>query len=567
MYDERSSFISAWREANDFVSPRRARFFVTDTNKGDRRTNDIIDNTATRALRTLSSGMMSGITSPARRWFRLATPDPDLNEFDPVKEWLYYVSNRMSDIFLRSNLYNSLKIGYKDIALFATAATLLEEDMDETILTYSMPVGSYYIANDARNRVRVFGRDYQMTVRQLIEKFGKYDDRTGKPNWEVFSNFVRSEYDRSNYETWIDIRHFITPNREYDPNKIDPKFKEFSSCYYEAGNTGKGRTNYITSMDESKYLRESGYDYFPVLAPRWEVTGEDVYGTSCPTFEAMGDIKALQLMQRRKYEAIEKMVRPPMTGPSSLKNQKVSILPADVTYQDLRADQQGLRPIFQVDPRIQELLLDIQDHQRRISSTYYEDLFLMLAQSDRRQITAREIDERHEEKLLALGPVLEQLNQDLLDPLIENTFSIMLKRGMVPDAPEELQGMDLKVEYESMMAEAQKLVGIASVERFTGFASQVLQVAPESVDKIDVNQLLDVYGDITSLPPGIVRSDEKVDQIRQQRAQAIQAQQRMEQISSMAGAAKDLSQADTEGDNALTRIIDQANAGSIVPTR
>ena len=50
-----------------------------------------------------------------------------------------------------------------------------------------------------------------------------------------------------------------------------------------------------------------------------------------------------------------------------------------------------------------------------------------MAFSDRRQITAREIEERHEEKLLMLGPVLERLNDELLRPLIDRTFNIMVR--------------------------------------------------------------------------------------------------------------------------------------------
>ncbi len=559
---DRATFIPTWRDLGDYILPRRPRFFVSDANKGDRRNQKIIDSTATLAARTLRSGMMSGVTSPARPWFRLTTPDPGLAEFGPVKDWLYTVEQRMSTAFLRSNLYNVLPIIYGDIGVFATGAMFIEEDLETGIRCYPFPVGSYMISNNNRLKVDVFFRDFRMTVRQLVAQFGQVDEK-GRPNWESFSDHVKRAWDRGEYETWIDVCHVIKPNDEYNPKMLLAKHKKYSSCYFERGSSGISGS-YLAGGDGNRYLRESGYDYFPVLCPRWEVTGEDVYGTSCPGLDALGDIKQLQLGEKREMQAIEKMINPPMVGPTSLKNQKASILPADITYTDIREGQQGFRPAHEINPRISELEGKQAQVRDRVRRAFYEDLFLMLANTNRREITAREIDERHEEKLLALGPVLEQLNQDLLDPLIDNGFDMLMKQDNLPPPPEELQGIGLKVEYISIMAQAQKLIGIAGIERFAGFVGQVGAAAPSALDKVDTDQLIDVYSDMTSIPPGIVRTDEAVEALRAQRAKAADAQNRMQMMQQGAGAARDLSQTDMEGDNALTRLIDQAKAGQLI---
>lgn len=558
---ERSTFMPHWRSLADYILPMRPRFTLSKTNRGDRRNNKIIDSTATLAVRTLRSGMMGGVTSPARPWFRLSTPEPGLAEYGPVKEWLHLVTQRMVTIFLRSNLYNALPVVYGDMGTFATAAMFIEEDFDDVIRCYPLPVGSYMLATDDKGRVRVFFREYRMTVRQLVEKFGEAEPG-GEPKWEHFSSRVKEQWDRGQTETWVDVCHVIQPNDEYDPNKMDSKYKRFRSVYYEKG-TGSGSGNYM-AYESEKYLRDRGYDYFPVLAPRWEVTGNDVYGTDCPGMTALGDTQALQTMHKRKAQAVDKMVNPPLWGPSSLRTQKVSILPGDITYHDARDGTQGLRPVFEVDPKTRELEGSIQEHQFRIRRAYFEDLFLMLATDGRQQPpTAREVEERHEEKLLALGPVLEQLNQDLLDPLIDVTFAVMLRQGLIPDPPEEIQGMDLKVEYISIMAQAQKMAGLAGIERFTGFVGEVAQYDPAVLDKVDRDQLIDEYGDITGVPPQIVRGDEDVAAIREQRAQAEAQAREMEAMREGAGMAKDLSQADTGGNNALADLLRQAKAGQL----
>lgn len=561
---ERSSFIQHWRDLGDYILPRRARFLLTDNNRGDRRNQKIIDSTATLSARTLRSGMMSGVTSPARPWFRLSTPDPSLADFGPVKDWLYIVSQRMATVFLRSNIYNVLPILYGDMGTFATGAISIEEDMDDVLRCYPFAIGSYMIAQNSKLQVDTFHRDFRMTVRQLVEKFGERDERTGKPNWGAFSLHVRNLWDKSEYQAWIDVRHTIQPNDQFNPRKLESKFKRFESCYYEAGSSSVG-SNYFNTENNEVYLREKGYDYFPVLCPRWEITGEDVYGTSCPGMDALGDIKQLQTGERRSAQAIEKMVNPPLSGPTSLRNQKVSHLPGDITYIDTREGQHGLRPIHEVKASINELENKQGQVRDRIRRAFFEDLFLMLSESDRRQITAREIEERHEEKLLALGPVLEQLNQDLLDPLIDITFDMMNRQGHIPPPPQEIQGQALRIEYLSIMAQSQKLVGIQGVERFAGFVGQLQATHPEAGDKVDVDQMIEAYGDMTSVPPGIVRAQDQVDQIRQSRQQAAAAQQQAATIQQGAQAAKSLSQADLSGDNALTHLMEQAQAGQVVP--
>lgn len=561
--NERSTFESHWRDLADFILPRRPRFVLTDVNRGERKNQRIIDSTATLAARTMRAGMMSGVTSPARDWFRLTLADPNLADVGPVKNWLYTVTRRMSTVFLKSNLYNVLPITYGDLGVFATAAMGIEEDFENVIRFYSFPLGSYWIANDDKGKVSVFMRDFRMTVRQLVQKFGMKPG-SADINWDVFSEQIKNMYDSGQKETWIDVTHVIMPNPDWDPKKLHSKYKKFISCYYERGNVSGSDYGYMQVNEHDKYLSESGFDLFPILAPRWEVTGEDTYGTECPGMTALGDIKQLQVMEKRGAQAIEKMVNPPMVAPTSMRNSKTSIVPGDVSYVDIREGMQGFRPAHEVNLRLSELENKTMQIRQRISRSFFEDLFLMLANSDRREITAREIEERHEEKLLALGPVLEQLNQDLLDPLIDVTFDIMNRQGLIPPAPEEVQGAPLKVEYISVMAQAQKAIGIGSVERFAGFVNNVASVSPQALDKVDLDEIIDIYGDFTSIPPSIIRDDRVVAQIRSDRAKAQQAQMMSQMIQQGAGAAKDLSQAKTDEPNALTQLIGQAQAGSLV---
>lgn len=535
---ERTSFESHWTELSDFVAPRRSGINIENTNRGDKKNQNIIDSTATLALRTLRSGMMSGVTSPARPWFKLTLADQEVSEVGSVRRWLDAVGSRMNTAFLRSNLYNVLPICYGDMGLFGTGCFLVEEDLTGNVFRFKpFQIGSYCISQNADLKVDTFFRKFKMTARQIILKFAIKDPmKPQEIDWSVVSLAVREAYENNQQETWFEICHLIEPNQDYRPDALEAKYKLFSSVYYENGSKD-GRNKSET------FLRESGYDYFPVFTPRWEINGEDIYGTSCPGMEALGDIKQLQIGEKRSLQAVDKMVNPALTGPTSLKNAKVSLTPGDITYNDIREGYQGLRPVHEVQFRISELEQKQAQVRQRIQRAFFEDLFLMLANSDRRQITAREIDERHEEKLLALGPVLEQLNQDLLDPLIDICFYIMNKQGLIPEPPPEAQGKDLKIEYISVMAQAQKMVGLGAVDRFMSFVAGAASYNQEVLDKVDSDNAIDVYADLTSVPSRMVRTDEEVMVIRENRQKAQQQAQQAEVARQQAAAAKDLSQA------------------------
>lgn len=553
---DRQSFLPTWRDCADFVTPRRPRFNLTDNNRGDRRSTKIIDPTATYALRTLRAGMMSGVTSPARPWFRLTVDSFATAERGAVKVWLNQVTELMRTIFLRSNLYQILISTYGDLGLFGTSAILIEEDEDEILRFYNIPIGSYLIANNSKMKVDTFWREMRFTIAQLVDKFAEKDAK-GKPDLSIFSTRVKESYEQGRLQEWVDVSHRIGPNEDYKQDALASKHKKYSSCYFEKNCEKNGK-------DENLYLRESGYDYFPVLVPRWELTGEDVYGTNCPGMDSLGDVKQLQLGERRSAQAIEKKINPAMVGPSQLKNEKVSILPGDVTFYDAAQSNNPFRAAHEVNLDISHLENKQQQIRYRVKEGFYENLFLMVASMERSQVTAREIDERHEEKLLALGPVLEQLNQDLLDPLIDVTFAIALERGMIPEPPSELQGQKLKVEYISIMAQAQKMIGIGTHERFIGHIMPLVEAFPSIAKKINIEQYIDVYGELVSITPSIVRSDEEVEEMNAQEQKMIQAQQRAEQMMAASQTAKNLSQTSMEGDNAMTRLLDQAQAGSLV---
>lgn len=538
-------WLPLWRDISDHIAPDMGRWNTSDVNEGKRRDQLIINSTGRSALKVLASGMFSGMTSPSRPWFKLATPDAALMEFGPVKSWLHQAELAMQDVFARSNLYNVLPTLYAEQGAFGVGAIACMPDDDEFIRFYNFTAGSYMAASSARQQVDSLYREFKMTARQMEQQFGK----------EALSSTVQTLLS-TNPDAWVDVCHAVEPNDSRIATRDDSRNMPIRSVYWEKNG------------DQDKTLRESGFKTSPIMVPRWDVNGENVYGSG-PGSVALGDTKALQLMEKRKAQMLEKGVNPPMGAPGSLRGQRASILPGDITYVDQNAVGQGFAPLYQIDSSwYGALRAEIMAHEERINSAFFVDLFLMISSMDDVR-TATEIAARKEEKMLMLGPVLERMNDELLDPLIDRVFSLMMEQSaprwagllpgnpMLPPPPKELAGMDLNVEYVSILAQAQKALGVAGIERAIGFAGNLAGISPDIVDKIDFDQAVDEYAAMLGVPPTIIRSDDDVAQMRQARAQAQQQQAAMEQMSAGIQGAKLLSETDVSGDNALTALVGQ----------
>jgi hypothetical protein len=521
---ERASWDEHWRDIGDHVKPR---------NQGGKKNDRIINNTATRGARVMPSGIMAGLTSPGQPWFRLTTPDPRLAEVGAVKQWLYMVEERIRVVLARSNIYNALHTVYEDLVWAGTACLHIEADEEDIVRAYVFPIGQYCLANSARQSVDTVFREYSMTVAQLVEQFGE----------EKCSTTVRRMYKECKYDEWREVVLAIEPNRDYQEGKLGPAGMRYKSTWFEKGGD-----------DAHLLLKEGGFHVNPCMVPRWAATAEDVYGGS-PAMEALGDIKALQVLEKRSAQLVDKLSTPPMVGPSTI--HEFSLLPGALTRVAGLGAGMEFKPAIVVHPQAVEVVeLKIRQHEERIDRAFYADLWLMLANSEGPQMTAEEIKEKHSEKMLQLGPVITRMQDELLDPLIDRVFGILVEAGYIPPPPEELpEGAELKVEYTSQLAQAVKLMGVNGMKALSLFVQGLAAVKEDVVDKLDLDQMVDEYGLMLGTPPSIVRTDEQVAAIRAQRAQMQQAQAQAEMAASATQSAKTLSETDIAGDNLLTKML------------
>lgn len=530
MKTERASWDAHVREVFDQTRPRRTRFTQTQTNKGDRRNQSIIDNTGVIASRVLTSGLVNGMSSPAQQWFRYEPEDLDLLDYGPAKAWIAQLERLVRRIFHASNVYEKLPVLYEELGLAATAAGVIEDDFNDVIRVSAFTWGEYALGCSDTGIVDTLYRELRMTVLQCVQRFG----------YNNCSYTVRQAYDNSNYDQWVDVMHAIEPNLERNPAKQDARNMPFLSCYWEPS---------CSDGDRDKYLRKSGYRENPIIAPRWDVIGHDIYGSTCPGMESLGDMRQLQIQHKRLGRAIDNNTNPATQGPQSLSDRFVSTLPG---YHNVVANtaQGKIEPVFQSTINVNDLVAHIEDTRRRINESFYVPYILSISQIEGVQPRNQwEISERKGEGLLVLGPVVQRLTNELHNPLHNRTINRIYEicvplwqlgePAMLPPPPPELQGMPLAVTYVSPLAALQKQAAVANTERLLSIVANLAEVFPGMRRKIDEEQTVDVLGDQLGVAYGVVRSDEQVAAIAEAETQA----QQMAQVAAMAQPAKDAAQA------------------------
>lgn len=537
---ERSSFISHYQELSKFTQPRKGRFLTSERNRGEasrHERNTIINSHGTQALRTARAGMLSGVMSPARPWFALETPDPEMMEYLPVKVWLSKVETIMRAVFNASNLYNMAPTMIGEMLLFGTGCMTHVDDFEDVARFYTHTAGSYMLGQDEDYKINTLGRKYEATTEQLVRKYGLSNVSTG----------VKNAYDSGSYHKWWPVAHIVEPNPDYSKTSPISQRKRWRSIYFEPA-----------CAEKEKFLRKLGFDSFPAYCPRWDVTGEDIYATDCPGMTALGDIKALQILEKRKAQAIDKQVNPPLKGPASLRNVPVSSLPGGLTIYD-QGQGEGLSPVYEVKTNLQDVLMDIDKHEKRIDRAFYVDMFLAISNMDGIQPRNEfELSQRNQERLLQIGPALEQFHGEFLNRLIDRTFDQLVKAKVLPPPPPELAGSPLKVTYISTLAMAQRAVATGGIDRLSAFVGGLAKIGYEgALDKFDADQAIDEYANVIGVPPKLVVPDDIVAQRRAERQKQQQAMMAAEMAQSAANTAKMASDAKTSEPSLLTRMTGQ----------
>lgn len=524
-----------WREVADFILPQRYVWLLSETERRRKvsRNPNLLTGRGTKAARVLASGMLNGVTSPSRPWFKLRLRRFPEDQNYKVRRWLDEVERRMLITMAQTNFYGSLAIMYLDLAVFGTNATLIYEDHRHVFRCYSCSLGEFFLGVDATGIVNRFGREFVYTVDQCVSRFGI----------ENVPDAVAEAYKRGGSGLFgkLTVRHLMEP---YDGSlpKV-PKSSTYQEIYWLSG------------YEKGNVLSVGGYNEKPGIFPRWEVTGNDAYGTS-PGMDALADIIQLQQEVKRKAQSLDYANMPPILADIQLQGKPTAFLPGSKTF-IAGANNFGAKPIYTVNPNINDLTLDIKEVEQRIQEIFHNDLFAMISNLDTVR-TATEIDARREEKLVLLGAVLERFENEALDPAISRIYGIMSRANLLPPPPEGLAGEELDIQYVSILSSAQSAVGTAPMERWLQFIAQIIPIKPELSNIPNWEDLIRDYGRDIGVKAKHINSKEEVAEATQAQEQIMQMRELANTGTQLATGAKTLSETDVGGGaNALQQLLSQ----------
>lgn len=523
LLSERSDWEAEWRQISDNILPGRGIYQTYAKPRKRKLTNPkIVNPIAEMALYVLTSGMHSGLTSPSREWFRLEWEDAKIDKVEPLKAWLQECHDILNADLHRSNFYSVINSFYVEHTGFGTGCMYVGEDTftDETPFRFELlTAGEYSFATGPHGKANVICRTIVKTPRQVVEQYPK--TVSAELHARVAINAAG-----------IDRRDVVL--LEY---VVKEKYKNFAytRVVYEyqgsapATDPDRGAVDLGDSPGQGKSpLEISGFHEFPYPISRWGTIGSDVYGIG-PGARAIPYVKRLQEMDKTFLMSAHKSAQPPHNIPARMRGRE-NLLPGGRNYYS--NPNEVITAVDQARSENQSLLLATERLEATIKEIFFNDIFLTASRDPNASpLKATQVNVQEQEKMLRLGPVIERLQHEFLQPVIERCFNIELRKGRFPELSPELSEIagDYKISLVSPLATAQRSMAMSGINAFMGTIGQYAQFDQAVMDNVNPDAAAREIADINGVDYGILRPQEEVDGIRQQRQQAQQAQQQKEE--------------------------------------
>lgn len=533
--DTREKFVSSWRTAQRYTAPRVE-------NWSDLTQIPTIPTRSTSApcdyLDTLVSGLSGYSVSQSITWFKLLLENDKQMNMYGVKDWLEECEQIMVAQFNRSNLYSEAIPLIQNAAVCGHGVMFVGENLNKSTLQFStFRNPEIYLDTGYDNNVNTVYRKYVCKIADAVEMFGL----------DAMDDNVQTKYKevRTKYEN-IEILMAVYPRDFYNEQNADSKNMPYAAVYIDLTN------NHL--------IEESGFKDFPFAVFEWEKMSGYAYSDS-PAQKALPDSQALNFMVESEVKLAQLSAQPPMAATRDVRD--INMVPNGIIYMPKK--DSVLAPI-NTGANYPITLQTVQDQKETVKSWFHVNFFLML-ESNKQQMTATEVLERQGEKAAVLAKLIVNLN-GTLQKIIERSFNLLFTEGKLPTPPETLlgKGAGIKIDFCGPLAQAQrKYYSQQGLQSAINVAVPIMQMNSTAADYIDFDMLMKKALEGQGMPQAVIREDDDVKAIREQRAQAraqaIQQQQQQAMTQSIMQNANKLNEPVQQG-SPLSEMDSQTSGGN-----
>lgn len=457
-----------WQECYDFVLPQRGGFDGIDQ-AGRTKTESIYDATAMDAADQLAASLLGNLTPSWSQWFGLK-PGPDLSarEAESLAPILEKAARTIQDHFDRSNFAVEIHQCYMDLIIGGTASLCFEENDPGSFSAFrfhAIPLSDIYLEEGASGALDGTFRQIAMTLAQISARY---------PMAELPPKMLKEG--------------------AKEPQK---RFKVLEIVLPDAFG-GFNMMALLVDLERDPVMLETAkLSASPLINFRWLKGPGEIYGRS-PIMKTLPDIKTankvVELILKNASIAVTGIWQADDDGilnPANIELSPGSIIPKAI-------GSKGLQPL-EMPGRfdVSELMLD--SLRSRIRHALLTD---RLGPITGARMSATEVLERSAEMSLLLGATYGRLQSELLTPLITRAFSILKRRGEVPDIA--LDGRLVMVDYRSPLARSQ---GQRNVQNTLGWINSVLAMGPEAAQAVDLARAARFLGEALGVPSDLIRNE------------------------------------------------------------
>ena len=501
---ERGNFESYWQSLHDYFYIEAADVSAVSSPGSELKSAYLYDSTTLSAADVLASGFMNYLTPPTSKWSRLVHKDYKMREDKKISDFLEDVTDEVHYVLNRSNFYDQMFPTYKSSGVYGTSIVLVEEDLEDGVRLYSIPLKQCVIIEDGNGRVREYFIEFEYTAEQAATRWG-----IEKLHPKLKQELTKEKETNKKHLFLL----YIAPRNRREVQKENKENMPFEATWIDHENK--------TIIDEG------GYNESPAMTHRFDKRPFIPWGYS-PGMKALPFARMLNAIAKTNLRALMKRTDPPIALPDNAFIMPFNQNPKGINYYN-KAKMEG-KDIFAFgnygDPQAGALALEYYANQ--VKEIMFNDVFLAFNQITK-QMNNPEVYERIAEKMTLLGPSVGRYISELLHPIIIRVVGILARQGRLPEAPRGFD-IDYEIDTVSQLAQAQKRSELNALTSGLSLAGQIAQFDPSVLDNISPDRTVKEAWSIIGAPTQVLRSDDEVSAIREARAEVAAQQQEMNMI-------------------------------------